>query len=134
MKVKKAIIACVFLCLLILCLYAWFSELFYSLAIGFIVVLPGMLFFISQNSWINRFDESLKAREAEIKATKFCAKSSSVIGSFNDRNIYDFVNVSFSNGITLIYKFVGTSATMDTSQLPAAHLMDQGIIYAPVGI
>lgn len=134
MKVKKAIIASVFLGLVLYGLHEQFSEIFYPLVFGFMVVLPGMLFFISQNSWINRFDESLKAREAEIKATKLCTKSSSVIGSFNGRNIYNFVNVSFSNGITIIYKFVGTSSTMDVTQLPAAHLMDQGIIYAPVGI
>lgn len=72
-----------------------------------------------------------------VNVTNVCHKEAKIIGNFRDGHIYDEVNVTFSNGVTLPYKFDTTignfkNGAVDHSSLKGGALVvEPGIVYIP---
>ncbi len=72
-----------------------------------------------------------------VNVTGVCSENARIIGNFQDERIYDMLEVTFSNGITLPYKFDTTignfkNGTFDHSALKGGALvLSPGIVYVP---
>lgn len=87
-------------------------------------------------------DEEIRRRFEEAKepvnVTGVCHKKAKIIGNFQDEQIYDTLEVTFSNGITLPYQFDTTignfkNGTFDHAALKGGALvLEPGIVYVPI--
>ena len=74
----------------------------------------------------------------QVNVTNVCHKEAKIIGNFQDEHIYDSIDVTFSNGVTLPYKFDTTignfkNGTFDQSALKGGALvLAPGIVYVPI--
>ncbi len=72
-----------------------------------------------------------------VNVTHVCNKKAKVIGSFEDEHIYDILDVTFSNGITLPYKFDTTISNFKNGAINhddikgGALVLTPGIVYVP---
>ena len=73
-----------------------------------------------------------------VNVTEVCHKKAKIIGNFQDGQIYDTLEVTFSNGITLPYQFDTTignfkNGTFDHAALKGGALvLEPGIVYVPI--
>ena len=87
-------------------------------------------------------DEEIRRHFEEVKepvnVTGVCHKKAKIIGNFQDEQIYDTLEVTFSNGITLPYQFDTTignfkNGLVDRAVLKGGALvLEPGIVYVPI--
>ena len=73
-----------------------------------------------------------------VNVTNVCSENARIIGNFQDERIYDTLEVTFSNGITLPYQFDTTignfkNGLVDRAALKGGALvLEPGIVYVPI--
>ena len=86
--------------------------------------------FIVDDPEVAALRESGPAEEA-VNVANVCSKKAAVIGNFQDERIYDLLEVTFSNGITLPYKFDTTLGNFKNGTFDHSALKGGALVLAP---